>query len=338
MLQDLTPIAEWRDVDAETFRNEIVPAGKPAVLRGLAADWPAVAAGRTAHGLASYLKGYAAGGPVEVLAGPPSIKGHLFYRDDMSGLNFDRSRQTLPAVIDALLGCAGDAEPPAISLQSLPVPEALPGFDAENRIDLLPPSVVPRIWLGNKVTVAPHIDLNENIAVVVAGRRRFVLFPPEQLPNLYVGPFDFSPAGAPVSMVPLGPEPDLDRYPRYREALAAARTALLEPGDAIYLPYMWWHGVQSLAPVNMLVNYWWNEARPQAGSPFDVLMHAVLVLKGLPPAQREVWRTMFETYIFEAHGEPMAHLDPRHRGALGGVEGEAARRMRAFLAQSLARS
>lgn len=337
MLEDLTPIAEWRDVDAATFRGEIVPRGRPAVLRGLAATWPAVEAGRSPEGLAAYLKRFASAGPVEVLAGPPAIRGHLFYREDMSGLNFERSRQSLATVIDALLGCAGDAEPPAISLQSLPVPEALPGFESENGIPLLPPSVVPRIWIGNKVTVAPHIDLNDNIAVVVAGRRRFVLFPPEQLPNLYVGPFDFSPAGAPVSMVPLGPEPDFERFPRYAEALAAAETALLEPGDAIYIPYMWWHGVQSLASVNMLVNYWWNEARPQAGSPFDVLMHAVLVLKALPPGQREVWRAMFDHYIFEANGEPMGHLRPEHRGALGGLEGGGARRMRAFLAQSLSR-
>jgi hypothetical protein len=336
MLEDLTPIAQWRDVDMATFRGEIVPRGAPAVLRGLAAAWPAVAAGRTPEGLAAYLKPFASPGPVEVLAGPPAIKGHLFYRDDMSGLNFERSRRTLATVIDALLGCAGDAAPPAISLQSLPVPEALPGFEGDNRIDLLPASVVPRLWLGNKVTVAPHIDLNDNIACVVAGRRRFVLFPPEQLPNLYVGPFDFSPAGAPVSMVPLGPEPDLERFPRYEKALAAAQTALLEPGDAIYIPYMWWHGVQSLEPVNMLVNYWWNEARP-AGSPFDVLMHALIVLKDLPPGQRAVWREMFDHYIFEVHGEPMAHLAPEHRGALGGLDADGARRMRAILALALSR-
>ena len=34
----------------------------------------------------------------------------------------------------------------------------------------------------------------------------------------------------------------------------------LEPGDAIYIPALWWHAVQATGELNVLVNYWWNEA------------------------------------------------------------------------------
>jgi hypothetical protein len=40
--------------------------------------------------------------------------------------------------------------------------------------------------------VQTHFDLPSNIACVVGGLRRFTLFPPEQLPNLYVGPLEFN--------------------------------------------------------------------------------------------------------------------------------------------------
>ena len=326
----MKPISERTGVDAESFRGEIKPANRPVVLRGAAAHWPAVAAARRGpRDLLAYLGRFDAGRAVDVLIGAPEIEGYLFYRDDMSGLNFARSKQRIAAVLGELIRLEGAARPPAVALQSVEVRDWLPGFEAENALPHVDAAVSPRVWIGNKVTVAPHFDLNDNVAVVVAGRRRFTLFPPDQLPNLYVGPFDFSPAGAPVSMV--DPRaPDFDRYPRYREALAAAETAELEPGDAIYIPYMWWHGVESLGAFNMLVNYWWNEARP-AGSPFDVLMHALLVMRPMAPEQKAVWRAMLDHYVFGANGDPLEHLAPEHRGILAEPNAELRERMKQFL-------
>lgn len=332
----MTPMAERTGVDAATFRAEIEAANRPVVLRQVAAHWPAVAAARRSpRDLAAYLGRFDAGRPVDTLVGPPEIDGYFFYREDMSGLNFGRSKQRIGAVLAELIRIEQEARPHAISVQSVETREGLPGFEAENALPHVGAEVRPRVWIGNKVTVAPHFDLNDNVAVVVAGRRRFTLFPPDQLPNLYVGPFDFSPAGAPVSMV--DPRaPDFDRYPRYRQALDAAQTAELEPGDAIYIPYMWWHGVESLERFNMLVNYWWNEARP-AGSPFDVLMHALLVMRSMPPEQKAAWRGMLDHYVFGANGEPLEHLAPERRGALGGLDEAGTAAMRRHLAQSLAR-
>ena len=153
-----------------------------------------------------------------------------------------------------------DTDPPAIFIQSASIPEHLPKFSEENAIDLADPSATPRIWVGNSITVTTHYDISDNIACVVGGRRRFTLFPPDQIRNLYVGPIHFTLAGQPVSMVSLE-EPDFIRYPRFEQALATAQTAELEPGDAIFIPYFWWHHVKSLERFNVLVNYWWD-ARP----------------------------------------------------------------------------
>src|SRR5687768_11993354 len=41
-MREFPKTREWHNVDRETFQAEIAPLRKPAVLRGLAADWPAV--------------------------------------------------------------------------------------------------------------------------------------------------------------------------------------------------------------------------------------------------------------------------------------------------------
>ena len=90
------------------------------------------------------------------------------------------------------------------------------------------------LWIGNRTHTATHWDQSQNLACVVAGRRRWTLFPPEQLKNLYVGPLEFTLAGQPTSLVDID-APDLKTYPRFAEALKVARRAELGPGDALYM-------------------------------------------------------------------------------------------------------
>jgi hypothetical protein len=324
-------------VDLKTFREEILPANQPVVLEGLVKEWPAVQAGlRSPQALGDYLRAFDQGRPVAVLEGPPSIRGHFFYRDDMRGMNFERRPSTISATIERLLAQMEDPSPAALYIESTPTMEHLPPFAAANPQPLLPSAVPPRIWVGNTLTVQTHFDLSSNIACVVGGRRRFTLFPPEQVENLYVGPIEFTISGPPISMVSLD-SPDLHRFPRFAEAMRHARSAELAPGDAIFIPYGWWHQVRALSPFNVLVNYWWNEARP-AGSPFDCLLHAVLTLRDLPPAQRAVWHTLFEHYVFKAPDEALAHLPREQRGLLGPPSPERANAIRAILARAFGKS
>ncbi|HEY6452340.1 MAG TPA: cupin-like domain-containing protein [Steroidobacteraceae bacterium] len=337
MTAAMAPAHEWTCPDRAVFLNEIVPANRPAVLRGLVADWPAVQAGRrSAQAQCEYIKSFDAGRSVDLLLGAPSINGRFFYSEDLEGLNFERRPEKFSAVLERLLAHLDDAEAPAISMQSTSIPECLPHFAELNSMALAEPSAVPRIWIGNAVTVATHYDISDNIACVVGGRRRFTFFPPEQIGNLYVGPIHFTPAGQPVSMVSLD-EPDLVRYPRYRQALAAAQTAELGPGDAVYIPYFWWHHVKSLERFNVLVNYWWDPAPVQLGSPYDCLLHGFLTLRHLPPNQRAAWRAVFDHYVFQTGDDPVAHLPAERRGALGAMTPELAAHIRAALLKRLQR-
>ena len=250
----------------------------------------------------------------------------------MRGLNFERRPATISATIERLLAQEQDPDPPALYVESTPTPEYLPSFAEANAQPLLAPTIAPRIWVGNRLIAQTHFDLSYNIACVVGGRRRFTLFPPGQLPNLYVGPLDFNISGPPLSMVSLR-NPDFARYPRFAEALAASQSAELEPGDALFIPFGWWHHVESLTPFNVLVNYWWNDA-PRTGFAYDSMLHAVLTLRDLPPAQRAVWRTLFEQYVFTPGDEAMAHLPPGQRGLLGPPSAERTREIRAVLARA----
>lgn len=331
----MKPIQQWTGVTPEIFAREILPAGQPAVFRGLVRDWPVVQAGRARpDALASYLKRLDRGAPLRAITGGPEIEGKFFYSDDLSGLNFRGAASTLSQALDRLLAHADDPRPEAFALQSVAAREAVPGFEAENRLDLVPPGTAPRLWLGARATVVAHYDNADNIACVAAGRRRFTLFPPDQVGNLYPGPFELTPAGAVVSLADPA-APDLERHPRFARALEAALTAELEPGDAVYIPYLWWHDVRSLEPVNLLVNYWWSPLPAGRSEPRDALLLAILTIKALPEPQRSAWRAMFDHYVFERDGPAGAHLPAHRRGVLGDMDDEMLQAVRASLAQAL---
>jgi hypothetical protein len=335
---ELQEIEEVDGVDPARFRSEIVPRCEPVVLRGLAQDWPAVKAARaSAAEAAAYLQHFDRSAPVEAFVGRAEIGGRFFYEADLTGFNFERQRAKLGDVIRFLLASIGDAKARAVYVGSVPLPDILPGFAAENILPLFAGTdVVPRIWIGNASIVSTHFDESDNVACVVAGRRRFTLFPPDQVGNLYVGPLDFTMAGQPASMVRLD-APDLELYPRFREALAAARTAELGPGDAIYIPTLWWHHVEALDPFNILVNYWWRDVPEDTGSAFEAMVHSILTIASLPEPQRAAWRGMFETYVFRPNGDPAEHLPPAQRGILAEPTPQLRQRVRQFLIRALSR-
>jgi hypothetical protein len=249
-------IDEWTAPTPEQFWYEVVPKGRPAVLRGIASNWPMVVASANPERCMALLAARAGGAPVDILRADPEEQGRFHYSADGRSLNFIRGQATLPQFLAALSQHAGEERPYALAAQALPAEHLLPGFRASHPMKLAPESAEPRLWIGNAAKVATHNDPLDNIAVVAAGTRRFTLFPPEAEADLYMGPAHPTPAGTPVSMVHVT-APDLERYPRYANALEVAEEAELGPGDAIFIPRDWFHHVEALAPFNVLVNYWW---------------------------------------------------------------------------------
>ncbi len=332
------PIPAFTGLGAAAVREQIFSAQRPAVLRGQVREWPAAQAGkRGAASMLQYLQRLDRGRPVDAILTPPAAAGRVFYNETMSGFNFVRNRLTITAVAEQILRYAGFEQPPAVAVQSALLRDCLPEFSADNPLALVADTVLPRIWLGNAITTPTHLDEWHNIGCVICGRRRFTLFPPEQVANLYIGPLDFAPTGVPMSLVQLH-DPDFERYPRFRTALAAALSAELEPGDAIYIPPLWWHHVESLEPMNALVNYWWHgQTGESAGgtSSFLSLLHAVLSVRQLPPATRQAWRAMFEHYVFGPQEQVTAHIPPERRGVLGQLTPEELAQARAKILERL---
>jgi len=156
----------------------------------------------------------------------------------------------------------------------------------------------------------------DNLACVAAGTRRFTLFAPQLIDRLYVGPIDHTMAGQPVSLA-ASSGPDKERFPLFEEIKDQAVVAELEPGDALYLPKLWWHKVESTAPFNVLVNYWWDAFRSGPDAPYTSLLLSMITIAERPPAERKAWQAFFDHYVFRRHGHPLAHLPPEQHGLLG---------------------
>jgi len=333
----LAPIRSWENVDVDMFRAEIQPLKKPAILKGLVADWPVVEKAReSSQALVDYLGGFASGHAVKAFFGAPDINGRFFYGYNFQGFNFERRELALEQLLSTLMRHMDDPEPPSIYAGAIPLRNELARIGEQNAMPLLGDDTeqLVSIWIGNRGRTATHWDLAQNIACVACGHRRFTVFPPDQLQNLYMGPLDNTLAGQPISLVDLH-DPDFASYPLFREALANAQSAELEPGDAIYIPSMWFHHVDSLDALGVLINFWWRESAPYMVTPLLTLMHALLSIRDMPDDERESWKRMFDHYIFQSEGEPMAHVPEHARGFFGEMTPEKVARLRAFLIHSL---
>ncbi|HEX5055886.1 MAG TPA: cupin-like domain-containing protein [Gammaproteobacteria bacterium] len=322
---------------------ELMEGLEPVVLKGLAKEWPLVQAGlRSYQDAIAYLKTFYNGKTVGVYLGPAEIQGRYSYKADLLGLNFDRERLPLDQILDRLLEHLGDPNPPSIYIGSTTLDGCLPGMRQHNN-DLVfnhemfdDNEPLASIWIGNPSVASAHYDAPNNIACCVVGKRRFTLFPPEQIANLYPGPLDPTPGGQAISMVDFR-NPDFTKYPRFREAIEVAQVAELEAGDVLFYPSLWWHQAEAFAPFNILVNYWWSTAPKYMGTPMNVLYHAMLSLRDRPEHEKQGWQRIFDYYIFGSTAKPRAHMPEHAHGDLGPMDETKARRLRAMLINKLNR-
>ncbi len=310
------PLKELENVDQNTFWNEIYPAGEAVILRGHCQDWDAVKKNALSNSdFSDYLLKLNPQGQVNTLIGRGDMDGRYFYNDDFQGFNFAPGAAPLIAFLGKLLDIEKKNEKISIYAGATPVDHLFPGLSDINHSDLAPTGTPPLIWIGNAARIAPHFDASDNIACCVRGPRTFLIFPPQQISNLYISPIDNTMAGQPASLV----DPrnvDFDKFPKYRDAEKAARIALLNPGDAIFIPSLWWHYVESYEALSVLINYWWIDSNPGPG--IASLAHAILNIRELPVNQRQAWRSFFDHYVFGPDAQSSVdHLPAHAKGVLG---------------------
>lgn len=329
----LPKIREVRGASLQELRP-FIDEGEPFIVRGLVSHWPLVEAGLGSGRQArDYLLSRSKDIPYVVTVGAADNRGRLFYRDDMS-MNTTMGKAPLAEIFERMEGCEALDEQPVIYMSSVNIRTFFNGLHEENDFDFEGRDVLESIWIGTRTRIAAHNDFPENLACVAVGRRRFTVFPPSQFRNLYIGPIDNTPAGRSVSMVDFS-QPDFERFPKFEAALAEARTATLEPGDAIYIPSMWWHHVEGLSAFNVLVNYWWRETPRYLGTPQNALNHAIMTIRDLPAHEREHWRDLFDYYVFRNGPEVVEHIPEQGRGVLAPLDAKEAARIRGFLIRML---
>ncbi len=330
-MQTVEALPQVQEAAAQALPGLIASGEAPFVVRGLVREWPLVAAGlASAQEARRYLSAHARAVDLPYSVAAPDQGGKLFY-DAQMAVNFHMASGRLPDVL-ARFDAPGDQ--PTVYLGSIDIHRFFDGLHQANHVPAVPQDALASIWIGNATRIAAHNDHPRNLACCAVGQRRFTLFPPDQFANLYLGPLDVTPAGRPVSLVDFD-NPDFSRHPRYREALSHAQVVDLEPGDALFIPSLWYHHVDATAPFNVLVNYWWRDTPRYLGQPQTAMTHAIMAIRDLPASERAVWRDMFEHYVFSGGEEARAHVPQAGQGILAPIDARTAQRIQQFLLRSL---
>jgi Cupin-like domain len=317
------------------FSREVVEPCLPLVMRGLVGSWPAVhAATRSAEDFRDYLVRFDNGGHTEAFVGDPKIAGKYYYAENLKGFNFERRRMRLADALNTMVATHKQDGTPTMYVGSMPLNDYLPGFADQNALQVLAAHIAPRIWLGHASNVSAHFDAFDNVACVVAGSRRFTLFPPEAIEGLYVGPLDNTMAGQPVSLAASAPE-NAQRYPRFAAIRDQALCAELKPGDGIYIPKLWWHQIESTASFNGLVNYWWDAFAAGPDAPYTGLLLSMIAIAERPARERQAWKAFFDHYVFRSDGHPLEHLPAEQHGMLGPLKPDNYAKIRAIVMHRL---
>jgi hypothetical protein len=175
----------------------------------------------------------------------------------------------------------------------------LPGFRKDNDLGFAAHGIdpPPAIWIGNRTIASCHYDSPNNIACCAVGRRRFTLFPPEQIFNLYPGPLEPTPGGQAISLVDFA-DPDFEEFHAFAKRSSPLRSRRSSRVTQVFIPSMWWHHVQGLSAFNTLVNYWWTTLPAYIPTPMNTLYHAIWTLRDRPENEKHAWKQVFDYYVF----------------------------------------
>ncbi|MGB0562424.1 MAG: cupin-like domain-containing protein [Spirulinaceae cyanobacterium] len=144
------------------------------------------------------------------------------------------------------------------SLQQIPV-----------RLPLPQPMTAWNLWVGPAGhTTCLHYDPFDGTLVQLHGSKRLVLFPPDQLYNLYPFPIlNHLLHGAKLrsGYSQIYPDAiDFAAFPKAAQAQAHRYEVILNPGELIFIPAGWWHEISTVGEGMVCsVNRFW-QIRPRA--------------------------------------------------------------------------
>ena len=225
---------------AEEFRT-YVDRTTPVVIRGATEAWPA----RTRWSPAELRRHYGD----RVLRAARSRNQDVVYGPN-EGIPCDDV--TVAEYVDRLQS-RGPVEHYLLAVLEEQIPEllqdiALPGFCPR------PPWLMTRFWMSPAGMGSPlHFDVPQNLFAQVIGRKQVLLYPPRDVVNLYpLPPFSRLPHYSRVD----AERPDVERFPRLRRT--RPMRAVVDAGDLLFIPRLWWHQVRALE-FSISVNFWWAE-------------------------------------------------------------------------------
>lgn len=218
------------------FVEQLVARGRPVLITGMTETWPArrwsLQQLKTDHGETLVTVGVTQQGVLQASKDRGIAQVELPLRAYIDQLEAGRPElYLLSPVEERLPALLGDLRPPPMHQRA--------GFHST------------RLWLGPEGTVSPlHRDFPDNLYVQLIGRKRLLIVDPAHTQNLY--PY------APWSHLPNFSQVDAEwpedpRYPRF--ASVPCIECVVEPGEVVFLPALWWHHVRSL-DTSLSVNLW----------------------------------------------------------------------------------
>ncbi|XP_028404234.1 hypoxia-inducible factor 1-alpha inhibitor-like [Dendronephthya gigantea] len=162
-------------------------------------------------------------------------------------------------------------------------------------------NVLNMLFVGMPDVVTPlHYDIMENVFIQLQGRKRFILFSPDQYTNLYPHPI-----GHPhdrQSQVDLD-TPDYERFPKFRNVQSIE--AILEPGDVLYVPTNWWHHVESNKnDFTVSLNFWFEDHLSERITSKIAASAASGTQSTLTPTENMAFRRHIETIVYNMTRSP----------------------------------
>lgn len=189
----------------------------------------------------------------------PEYKGIFGLNKDLvQNFSFKGRKATFPSFMKEIKKYISDPSLGNLYLQSTPIKDL---NDRLGNLDLFKgfkPMSEAGFWIGTgNQFVSLHNDPLRNMIAIFSGRKRVIMFPPEELPNLYPAPFDKRSGGVITSLVNAF-NPDLQKFPNFSQALKTVKVAILNPGEFLYLPPLWWHAVEGEG-FNIGINCWFKD-------------------------------------------------------------------------------